>query len=204
MIYLSGCITQTLLANPRPDIGVMLQPGMGNLPELQHIPHALDNGAFAGRWDAGDWVEYIVGKRRYRQRCLFVTLPDVVGDCRATWERSLPWVPVVRALGYVPAYVSQDGETGWPNGAGALFIGGTDDWKLSEASYALAAKAKAAGLWVHMGRVNSLQRLRAATTGLCDSADGTFVRFGPDRRLPEVYDWLDAVNTQSLLAERRP
>ena len=42
-----------------------------------------------------------------------------------------------------------------------------------------------------MGRVNSLRRLRAAQQGGYDSADGTYVKYAPDRNLPQVVAWLD-------------
>jgi hypothetical protein len=177
----------------------MVQPGGGSglgREVLQWLQWGADNGCFAQgeRFDAGDWLEWLAGLRRYRDRCLFAVLPDVLGDPMATFARSSPYVATVRQLGFVPAYVSQDGETEWPDGIGCLFIGGSTDWKLCEASYALALRAKRAGLWVHMGRVNSMQRLRACWVSDIDSADGTFVKHGPDRRLPEVYDWLDQVN----------
>ncbi|MDG4803681.1 hypothetical protein [Micromonospora sp. WMMD980] len=45
----------------------------------------------------------------------------------------------------------------------ALFIGGTTAWKLGPDAAHLAGQARRRGLWVHMGRVNSLWRLRHAT-----------------------------------------
>jgi hypothetical protein len=45
-------------------------------------------------------------------------------------------------------------------------------------------------MFVHMGRVNSLKRLRYAEFIGVDSADGTVLTFGPDRRLPEVLGWV--------------
>ena len=41
-------------------------------------------------------------------------------------------------------------------------IGGTTSWKLGPAAAGLAAQARRRGLWVHLGRVNSLKRLRYA------------------------------------------
>lgn len=199
MLYLSGSLNQTALNRQRPDLGVMVQPGGGSgigRGPLQFLRWGADNGCFAQgeRFDAGDWLEWLASLRQYRRRCVFAVAPDVLADPLATWERSSPYIATIRQLGFPPAYVSQDGETRWPGGIACLFIGGTDAWKLSEASYELARKAKSAGLWVHMGRVNSMQRLRAAHISEIDSADGTFVKYGPDRRLPELCDWLDQVN----------
>lgn len=204
MIYLTGCVTQTMLANPRPDLGVMLQPGMGNAIPFEWITWAADNGCYAQgyRFDPGAWLEWLASVRKGRATCLFATVPDVVGDWGSSWPRSHPYLETVRQLGYKVALVAQDG---MPlralnmGGFDCLFIGGTDDWKLSEDAYALAEKARSQGRWVHMGRVNSLKRLRAMHVANVDSADGTFVKFGPDRRLPEVYDWLDELNRQPAM-----
>jgi hypothetical protein len=203
LLYLSGGITQTLLANPRPDVGLMLSPGMGTFDsrrlEVAMRWWAADNGRFAAPelWNAGDWLEWAASMRRWRETCLFLVAPDVVGDAPATLDLSLPYLPTIRQLGFKAAFVSQDGATDklvpWQE-FDCLFVGGSTEWKLSEASYALINKAKWLGKWTHMGRVNSLRRLRACLVSAFDSADGTYVRFGPDRRLPQLYDWLDEVN----------
>jgi hypothetical protein len=78
-----------------------------------------------------------------------------------------------------------------PAGAQALFIGGSTEWKLGAEARALAALAKNRGLWVHMGRVNSLRRLRYAADIGCDSVDGTYLAFGPDQNLPTQLTWID-------------
>ena len=72
----------------------------------------------------------------------------------------------------------------------AAFIGGSTPWKLGPAAADLAAQARARGLWVHMGRVNSLRRLRHAVAIGCRSVDGTFLAFGPDRNLRTLLRWL--------------
>ncbi len=74
------------------------------------------------------------------------------------------------------AYVLQDGETvdGVPwDYIKAVFIGGTNKFKLGKESLSLAAEAKGRGKWVHMGRVNSPSRLHSAIYANVDSIDGT-------------------------------
>lgn len=192
-----------MLANPRPDLGVMLQPGMGNVIPFHRLRWAADNGCYAQgkRFDAIDWLEWLASLRPGCATCLFAVLPDVLGDWRATRDRSEAYFGSVKQLGLRPAFVAQDGEQGWPADTQALFIGGSDAWKLSESAYLLASRAKRAGLWLHLGRVNSLRRLRAASVSGYDSADGTHVRFSPSRNLPHVYHWLDRVNRQQVLQE---
>jgi hypothetical protein len=63
------------------------------------------------------------------------------------------------------------------------------EWKLGAAARQLVAEAKARGKRVHMGRVNSEDRYRYAMAIGCDSADGTFLTFGPDLNLPKVIAW---------------
>lgn len=199
MLFLSGAINQLMLSDVRADVGLMIQPGMGNssLP-LQFRQWAADNGRFAApeRWNDGDWLEWAAGLRKYRDNCLFMVAPDVVGDAEATLALSLPYLPTIRQLGFKAAYVSQDGATDdlpWDQ-FDCLFVGGTDAWKLSEASYELAAEAKARGKWTHMGRVNSLRRMRAAAVSGFDSCDGTFLKYGPDVNWPRLCAMLDTLN----------
>lgn len=199
-MFLSGAINGTVLANPRPDLGLMISPGMGNShAPLQHWPHALDNGCFAQgeSFVPGDWLEWLAGLRRYRERTLFAVAPDVVGDAQATLIRSLPYLPTIRQLGFPAAFVSQDGCTSalvpWDQ-CDWLFVGGTDAWKLSEASWGLSAEAKRRGLKVHVGRVNSYQRLALCAFHGVDSADGTYLAFGPDVNWPKLMSWMDRIN----------
>lgn len=73
------------------------------------------------------------------------------------------------------------------------------EWKTSRVARALVYEAKRRGKWVHMGRVNSHKRLRYADAIGCDSADGTYLAFGPDQNLPHVLSWLRGVNGQRAL-----
>jgi hypothetical protein len=73
-----------------------------------------------------------------------------------------------------------------------LFLGGSDGFKLGNEGWVATQRAKAAGKWVHMGRVNSLKRLLYAASIGCDSADGTFVGHGPSQNVPKVLSWLYA------------
>lgn len=198
--YLSGAINGTVLANPRPDLGLMIQPGMHNAhAPLQHWSFAADNGCFAqgDSFDAGDWLEWLAGLRRYRERCLFAVAPDVIGDAEATLVRSLPYLPTIKQLGFPVAFVTQNGCTSalvpWDQ-IDVLFVGGDDAWKLGEASWGLCAEAKRRGLRTHVGRVNSFQRLAVCAFHDIDSADGTYLKYGPDVNWPKLMRWLDRIN----------
>ncbi len=103
----------------------------------------------------------------------------------------------IRAAGYPAALVAQDGledlAIPW-NDLDGLFLGGSTGWKLGLAAADLAAQARRRGLWVHLGRANSLRRLTYAKSIGCHSADGTFLAYGPDRNLPTLLGWLDTIN----------
>jgi hypothetical protein len=182
-------------------LGVMLTPVMGN-GATPGLPWAADTGCFKNPdgFDLGRYLDRLERWTATAGPCLFATAPDVLGDPDETWRRSRNILPVLRHKGYRAALVSQDGLTDPPWDAfDVLFIGGTDAWKLSEGAYQQATEAKARGKWAHMGRVNSADRYKAAMAAGYDSADGTFVGFGPDLNLPRVQSWLDQVKSQPAL-----
>ena len=82
-----------------------------------------------------------------------------------------------------------------------LFLGGTTEWKLGPDAWRLTEHAKSEGRWVHMGRVNSERRFTTARAMGCDSADGTFLTFGPDVNLPRLLAWLERADEKPMLWE---
>jgi hypothetical protein len=203
VIYLSGHVHADL--EGRSDTGFMLTATNAyRKADLTATAWAADNGCFsqgqAFRLDA--FLSWLVEMHPYRETCLFAVAPDVVGFARDTWERSRYVLPVLRALGYRAALVGQDGmesmRVQW-DAFDVLFIGGSTEWKLSEAAYSLMVQAKRRGKWVHMGRCNSLRRLRTAAMAGCDSADGTFLKFGPDKNLPRMERWLRELREQPMM-----
>jgi len=155
---------------------------------------AADNGAFSGKTYVGDakWFAWLERWKHESSTCLFATAPDVVGDAAATLVRSLPWLPLIRGLGYPAALVAQDGLENmvvpWDE-FDVLFIGGTTEFKLGQGAADLAREALAHGKTVHMGRVNSYKRMRYADDLGCATTDGTFLAFGPDVNLPRLDSW---------------
>ena len=151
---------------------------------------AVDTGCYTGPLNPGLWLTYLQRQAAHRERCVFAAVPDRVSDAvetRRLWEI---WAPVVVEMGYRPAFVAQDGETGWPDGAGVLFMGGSTAWKRGPEAWQLAHTAYLAGLWVHWGRVNSRRRFAmAALDG--HSVDGTYLTYGPDVNLPRLVGWLN-------------
>lgn len=172
----------------------MVTPHMGNvLPERRYW--AADTGCFARpeKHDDDAYLDWLRDRLPWAAVCLFATAPDVVGDAAATLERSLPMLARIRVLGYPAALVAQDGleaiEVPW-DAFDCLFIGGTTAWKLSDHAIRLMAEAKRRGKWVHVGRVNSKRRYQWCASHGADSADGTFVAFGPDVNISRLARWL--------------
>lgn len=204
MLWLSGAIRTELLV--RKGIGFMYTPQIGNRVNLTGVPWAADTGCFstAGSraFDLDAYFAWLEKMAPYRDTCLFATAPDVVGDAAATWERSKDVLPRIRWAGYPAALVAQDGlehlSVEW-DAFDCLFVGGTTAWKLSEAVVVIVAEAKRRGKWVHIGRVNSLRRLRACQLMGADSADGTFVKFGPDQNIPKVLGWFAEMERQPVM-----
>jgi hypothetical protein len=207
VIYLANpCGDQVIAAMHAGHIGlidtpIQQQPLRVGQAHAGDVPWSADNGCFTDRWDPDRWWAFLVDNAHRAGTCIFATAPDVVGDAQATLERSAPWLPKIRALGYPAALVAQDGledlDVPWAT-FDVLFIGGTTDWKLGPAARELVAEAKRRGKRAHMGRVNSEKRLRYAAAIGCDSADGTFLTFGPDKNLPQLLTWIRGVNQPTL------
>lgn len=201
MILLVSGATKTLRELNRPDrLGHLLTPDDGNIVPTGGV-WACDNSAFQGFQPARfcSFLGKIAGKQ-----CLWVACPDVVGDARATADLFYAWRPVIKALNLPVALVLQDGQerVGVPwNLIDAVFVGGSTPFKLGPVAASIVREAKRRGLWAHMGRVNSRQRLRYALELGCDSCDGSgFSRF-PARDLPSALRWLEELERQpSLLA----
>jgi len=181
-------------------LGQIATPGSGHRV-LPGVDWCADNAAFTGGYPGDEkYLAWLSARAAHAPRCAFATAPDVVGDAAATLARSLPMLDRIRAAGYPVALVAQDGlehlTVPW-HSFDVLFIGGGTAWKLGPAAADLAAQARAHGRRVHCGRVNSLRRLRYAASIGCDSVDGTFLAYGPDRNLPVLLRWLSAIHTQS-------
>lgn len=192
-------------------IGMMATPAQGNrIPE--GVDWAADNGCGPGRTGVargypgdGSWFMWLKSRTPEQiARCAFAVAPDVLCDAMATLDRSLPWLPKIRALGYPAAVVAQNGLEDlivpW-DAFDVLFLGGDTAWKLGPAARELTVEAKRNGKRVHMGRVNSERRLRYADAIGCDYADGTYIAYGPDINLPNVLAWTRGVTQQGKLWE---
>lgn len=191
----SGPTVQQAIAHGR--LAQMVTPDAGNRL-VDGARWALDNGCFSDRWTPERWSATLDQHADRAADCLWAVVPDVVADAEATDRMWARWWSAPMRRGYRLAYVAQNGCRYIPAGASAVFLGGTTEWKLGPEARAVAALAKRLGKWLHMGRVNSLRRLRYAASIGCDSVDGTFLAYGPDRNLPTLLRWLRLAHEPTL------
>jgi hypothetical protein len=216
MIYLTGvlCEESDALQFDRSlnvDLGVLITPATRRYIEradrFVYGWAAMDTGLFSKRGQALfskrgylDLVEE--ANERLLEPLMWATAPDVPFNWRATMAASFPYIPLLQKRSPV-ALVVQDGakpsDIPW-NDIATIFVGGSTAWKLSVEAYRIVEAAKERCKNSHMGRVNSLRRLRKAARWGCDTADGTYIlhrrrKCGDGMRATEeVADWLYDVN----------
>lgn len=192
-----------------PRLGRLLQPRHVSSVELTAaagIPWAADNDCFQGLNEVAfvKMIDRLAGL----PGCLFVSVPDVVGDAVATAASFERWAPELERRGLPLGYVAQDGMTvadleELAPRLAALFLGGSTEWKEGPEAAELAIAAKRLGLWVHWGRVNTRRRFDLiVATGAADSFDGSkWARFRKTY-LPGGLTWLDeaAANRRAAVA----
>lgn len=177
------------------NMGVLLTPRNRN--RFDHLIQggyywAVDNCAFS-EWNEEAFCRLICKIARAGDYCCaWVAAPDVVGDHRATLDRWKFWGRAIWSCNLVPAFVCQDGCTPWeiPYEAGCIFIGGTTEWKLSTEARECVRAAHMMDQFVHMGRVNSLKRLKYAYECGCDSVDGSSLSRFPKTYISKFLWWI--------------
>lgn len=143
---------------------------------LEVIQYGLDNGSFS-QFHPGRF-ERMARAAKFDPLCLWVVLPDVVGDHYSTLALFHHWLDRI-GLDEKRCFVLQDGcdlshpdnEPPWDL-IEAVFVGGTDHYKASRDCYEVVLKAQALGKWIHVGRVNTRFRI-AYWFDIADSFDGS-------------------------------
>lgn len=164
--------------------------------KIADCPWALDNGCFT-EFDRPTWEKML--DEAEDNRPVFVTLPDIVGDAL----RTLDLFHAFEALtsGLPRALVLQDGIGSYPipwDKISAVFVGGSDRFKIAPEAINAARTAKMLGKWVHVGRVNDPRRVQN-WLGLADSIDGSGMsRF--DHMLEAVIAAIGGDHPQQALA----
>jgi hypothetical protein len=182
-------------------IGFIDTPLQGN----RHVENSFwcaDNGCFSNRWDPKKWWNWVT---KLEPTMDFAACPDVVADWDATRRLFDIWAPQMVATGLPVACVAQDGaqiaDIDWDT-INTIFIGGSTTWKMSPNAEAIIAEANKQNVNAHVGRVNSLKRIRWAKMAGADSVDGTHLTFHPTQGLADVLFWLRDLETQPTLFDR--
>jgi hypothetical protein len=204
LLVSGSTVTVARLAQQWPDhLGQLLTPKNRSTRSVTQtgLPWGLDNGAFSG-FDPESFQRRLAWAGRHPARCLWAVCPDIVADAAATLRLFWQWHPNIRAAGLPVAFVGQDGAEGldlpWDY-FDCWFVGGSTRWKLSTASQRLMRQAKERGLWVHVGRVNSLRRLTWCYDCGADSCDGSSMSRYGDKYIHTFYRWLRRIEGQRLL-----
>jgi hypothetical protein len=198
MLYLSGAKVPELREHlAAGHVGLLTTPGT-RYDVSQVKVFAVDNGCFGDNPSyPGDdgYLRFLASMDKHRDRALFAAVTDVVGDGPATLALFPAMAKRIAEAGWPVALVAQDGMTAdqipWHD-VDWLFIGGSDEWKLGMESAELIRVAKLEGCQVHVGRVNSLKRFSKFAAMGVDTADGTFIKFGPSQNTPKVLNWMAA------------
>lgn len=136
--------------------------------------YGLDNGCFS-KFEAKTWRR-LLNEAKEQDLIVqpkFVCAPDIVGDARRTLELFDLFYEEIKPLPV--CLVLQDGigqfSIDWLR-IDAVFVGGSDAFKISSEAINACKVAKMLGKWVHVGRVNTLERVKN-WIGLADSIDGS-------------------------------
>jgi hypothetical protein len=73
----------------------------------------------------------------------------------------------------------------------AVFVGGSTNWKEGPLVLPFIAEEKRQGKWVHVGRVNSLRRIKRFAELGADSFDGSGFSAWGDKRIALAIRWID-------------
>ena len=166
--------------------GQILTPSSFATPHNLPLRWCGDNECFTGRYQFWRWLKWLRKMRPARSNCLFIVVPDVVGNAKRTLKRYIQMFLLVKMLGYPAALAGQDGLEEMPWALrwlpyDALFVGGSTEWKMSPAADYCIRQAQRRDKWIHVGRVNSQKRIRHFKLVGVHSVDGTSLTYAPDR-----------------------
>jgi len=174
-------------------LGHLFSPYTKKLP-FDHLPFALDNGAFIN-WLNGtpfnveEWISLMERIKATGKKPLWVLCPDVVTDAKATTELFYHYEKFIREFWdneIKIAFAVQDGHQpeDVPKTADVVFIGGSTEWKWSN------AEKFCSRFETHIGRVNSYEKLCYSKSIGAVSCDGTGWFRGDSKQLQGLEKFL--------------
>lgn len=155
---------------------LLLSPGK---PKDRRFAWALDNGAW-GAFQRGEAFDVAAFERHvgdHGDGAEFVVVPDIVAGGLASLAMSLDWLPRLAGVARRRLLAVQDGMSGADiaphlSPTVGVFVGGSTEWKLATMR-AWGQLARRHGAYVHVGRVNTIRRIRLCQDAGADSFDGT-------------------------------
>ena len=140
----------------------------------------VDNDCYSGKFNKDKFLKLMDKIMPYKNKCLFVNPPDVVGNYEKTTESYCQWYREIKDRGLPISYILQDGfRMKLPElKPDCLFVGGSTEFKLSQIVLRYL-QVVGSGYWVHIGRVNSFKRIMHFRF-VMDSFDGTDVAMYPN------------------------
>jgi len=189
-------------------LGWLVGPSARKKTKLRDwMPYALDNDAFSAfthgtEWDEHAWLELISWARMSIQKPMWAVVPDVVGDALKTIEKWFRFSPVVDAAKIKTAFAVQDGMDAddVPSNADVVFVGGTTAWKWRTAEMWCSTFPR-----VHIGRVNTLEKLWFCERIGAESVDGTgwFRDPSDETKIPKLIRWMEGDKSMQCEMEFR-
>lgn len=152
---------------------VLVTPKNPRVPD--DLPFAIDNGAWPDGYD-----ENAFGALVERIGCAadFVVAPDIVAGGMESLALSVSWMPRLRHFRLILLPL-QDGMDAAEVGKVlrerrnvGLFLGGSTEYKL-KAMYSWGMVAASWNRYYHVGRVNTMRRIRLCAEAGASSFDGT-------------------------------
>lgn len=149
--------------------------------QSEGFPYAIDNGAWTYHQKGVPFDDERFRKlvRRMGANADFIVVPDIVGGGLASLRLSARWlnelhvtkrpllIPVQEGMeaGDVRPFLGSDV---------GIFVGGIDaDWKEQTSIRVWGPLAREVGCYLHVGRVNSVRRIRICQDAGASSFDGT-------------------------------
>jgi hypothetical protein len=145
------------------------------------MPHALDNGAWTSYLskEPFDEAAFLRAYELFAPTADFIVLPDIVAGGMQSLDFSMKWRARLGKPFGLQLIAVQDGmepdaiEPIIDSGLG-IFIGGTTEWK-EQSMFAWGKFARGKGIYLHVGRVNSVRRIHLCGAAGAQSFDGSSV-----------------------------
>ncbi|MBS2132076.1 hypothetical protein KEX41_28220 (plasmid) [Burkholderia thailandensis] len=141
--------------------------------------YALDNGAWSAHQQerAFDEDAFLRALDKVGERADWIVLPDIVAGGLRSLDYSLTWLERLRGFPRQLLIAVQDGVEiddvrEFLSPAIGIFVGGTTRWKEATAG-AWGSVARRRNCYLHVGRVNSVRRIRICAAAGANSIDGT-------------------------------